>query len=141
VFDLDSLPVLTEDGRFVSEKHMRVAEIIRDYDPNLEIEWIPEDKRAAQDPPFRVVHTNPTTGYRYVVCYADNLDGPLLERIYKMDAEKHGNILSDVDAHNQAVKALIKKKMEDEMAEANDLAASILRSPKSVYRHNGVKYQ
>lgn len=141
MFDLQSLPVLADNGSFVSEKHMRIAELIREYDPDLEIEYIPADKRKGNDPPFRVVHTNRGTGYRYVVCYADDLDGNLLERIYKMDAQKHGNVLSDIDAHNRAVKAVMESKRRDELAEAHDLAAHILKSPKSRYRHNGVVYE
>lgn len=128
-------------GHFVSEKHVRVAEIIKDYDPNLDIEFIPEGQRAAGDKPFRIVHTDPRHGNRYVVCYTDDLDGPLLERIYQMDAAKHGNILSEIDAHNRAVKAIVQKEYEDKMAEAHDIAQHILRSPKSRYQHDGKVYE
>lgn len=141
LFDIESLPVATEDGHFVSEKHMRLVEVIREYDRNLDVEWIPDGKRSADDAPFRVVHTHPVSGYRYVVCYADDLDGPLLERIIKMDAQRNGNILSDIDAHNAAIKALAQKKWEEEKAEAIDLAYHIFRSPKTRYKHDGRVYE
>ena len=138
---MDNAPIATDEGYFVSEKHMRMAEIIRNYDPNLDIEFIPEGRREEGDKPFRVVHTDPRFGNRYVVCYADDLDGPLLERIVKMDAQRNGNILSDIDAHNQAVRLVMQKKHQEQMDEAHDLAAHILKSPKSTYRHDGVVYQ
>lgn len=139
-FMQDSL-IATDEGYFVSEKHMRMADVIREYDRNLEIEFIPEGRREPGDKPFRIVHTNPSTGYRYVVCYADDLDGPLLERIIKMDAQRNGNILSDLDAHNAAVRAVIEKKWQEEKAESIDLAAHIIRSPKTRYKHNGKVYE
>lgn len=128
-FSLESLPVATQDGHFVSEIHMRVAEVLRDYDRNLEIEWIPDAARTNPlDKPFRVVHTDPRSGYRYVVCYADELDGRLLERVISMDSAKKGNILSDIDARNAAVKLLAQKEAEEKRAEAHDMAAHALKS-------------
>lgn len=134
VYDLASLPIATESGHFVSETHMRVAEVLRNYDRNLEIEWIPDAARTdPRDKPFRVIHTDPRSGYRYVVCYADELDGRLLERIIQMDAAKHGDILSDIDARNAAVKLLAQKEYEEKKAEAHDMAAHVLRSHLNKY--------
>lgn len=133
-FDLSSLPVATQDGHFVSEIHMRVAEVLRDYDRNLEIEWIPDAARTdPRDKPFRVVHTDPRSGYRYVVCYADELDGRLLERIIAMDSAKKGNVLSEIDARNAAVKLLAKKEADEQRAEAHDMAAHALKSHLNTY--------
>lgn len=140
-FATDDLPIATEEGYFVSAKHMRVAEIIRDYDPNLEIQFIPEGQRAADEPPYRVVFSGDGRSPAYTVCYAHDLDGPLLERIFKMDAEKQGNILDDIDAHNQAIKALADAKRREEWEEMKDLTSHIVKSPKSRYKHNGVVYE
>ena len=137
---MENAPVATDSGYFVSEKHARMAEIISEYDPNLQVQFIPEGKRDPGDKPFRVLFTHPTDGSSYVVCYADDLDGPLLERIIEMDM-RNGNVLSKLEAHNTAIKLVMKKKHEEELAEAHDLAAHILRSPKSVYRHDGKVYR
>lgn len=135
--DMD-IPVPAEGGYFVSEKHARIAEIINDYDPTLELAWIPPDKREPGDKPFAVVH-RPLGQPDYVVCYADDCDERLLARVFSMDSDKH-NVFDEIQTHNQAVEALrLKKDMEDR-EEAHELAASILRSPKSVYKHGGVKY-
>lgn len=132
------IPVPTEEGYFVSEKHARISEIISDYDPTLSLQWIPPDKREPGDQPFAVLCV-PANGRSYVVCYADDVDERLLARIFEGDNAK-GNVLSSVEANNAAVRALQLKKAMEDREEAHELAASILRSPKSTYRHNGVKY-
>lgn len=133
------IPVPAEGGYFVSEKHARIAEIISDYDSTLELAWIPPDKREPGDKPFAVVH-RPPGARSYVVCYADDCDERLLARIFDMD-NKTGDAIKRMDAHNAAVRAYQLKKQQEDMQEAHELTASILRSPKSVYRHNGVEYR
>lgn len=135
----DNLPVPTEDGRFVSEKHARISELITQYDPDLSLNWIPPERREPGDQPFAVVH-RPLGRKPYVVCYADECDERLLARVLTFDA-KNGNVLDGIDKHNAAVRLLQLKKHEEELAESHDLARSILRSKKNVYRHDGVVYR
>ncbi len=130
--------VPAEGGYFVSEKHAHIAEIISEYDPTLELAWIPPDKREPGDQPFAVVH-RPLNNPPYVVCYSDNPDERLLARIFGMDLAKH-DVLGQVEAEQAAYKALQMKRHMEEMEEAHELSAAILRSPKSTYKHNGVKY-
>lgn len=131
------VPVPTDSGYFVSEKHARIAEIISDYDRDLNLAWIPPDKREPGDQPFAVIKTEPD-GYRYVVCYADNVDERLLARVFSMDSAKN-DVFSQIEAEKAAYEALKLKKQQEEMFEAHDLAGSILRG-KHYYKHNGVKY-
>jgi hypothetical protein len=133
--------VPAEDGTFISERHARIAEILHDYDPTMELTWIPRDKREPGDMPFAVVKTE-DTGLRYVICYADesNCDERLLARVWSMDATKT-DVFGNLEAHNAALEALKLKKQMEEMEEAHEISSSILRSRKNVYRHNGVVYQ
>lgn len=135
---LDGVYVPAEGGYFVSEKHARIAEIISEYDPTLELAWIPPERRDPGDKPFAVVH-RPVGQPEYVVCYADDCDERLLARVFSMDQNKT-DVWSDLEANNAAAKALQLKKSMEDMAEAHDISASILRSPKQSYRHNGVTY-
>lgn len=139
MFDMGDVYVPTEQGYFVSEKHARVAEAISEYDATLELAWIPPDRREPGDKPFAVIH-RPMGSPAYVVCYADDCDERLLARVFSMD-QKNGNSLETIDAHNDAVRALALKKQMEEMQEAHELSASILRSPKSVYKHNGHEFR
>lgn len=127
------------DGHFVSQNHLHIAEIINDYDPTLSLAWIPPDKRAPGEQPFAVVH-RPLGGPEYVVFYADQCDERILERIWRNDNLKH-DVLSDMDAHNAAIKALQLKKELEDREEKKDLVESIIKSKKNTYVHDGVKYQ
>lgn len=131
--------VPAEGGHFVSEKHAQIAELINEYDPTLELAWIPPDRREPGDKPFAVVH-RPLGQPEYVVCYADDCDERLLARVFAMD-NAHGNVLDAVEANNAAVRALQLKKEIEQREEAMDLTRSIIGSKKHVYRHNGVRYE
>lgn len=131
--------VPAEDGTFVSQEHMYIAEIINDYDPTLSLAWIPSDKREPGEQPFAVV-ARPANGLEYIVFYADQCDHRILDRLWSMDSQKH-NVLTDLDVNNAGLEALKLKREMEQMAESHELSASILKSPKSVYKHDGVTYQ
>jgi len=130
--------VASESGDFISQRHARIAEIIRDYDSTLEVQWIPPRALQPSDKMFRII-CNPAVGKSYVVLHADDLDERVLTEIFNAD-NKNDDVLVRLDAHNTAVKAIeLKKKMEE--AEARqDLIAHIWKSPLHTYKHNGVSY-
>lgn len=131
--------VPTEEGYFVSENHARIAEIISDYDPTLRLAWIPPDKREPGDQPFAIIHA-PLGGPEYIVCYSDNVNEALLERVFSMDSTKH-DVWSQIERSQAAAEAIKLKAQMEEMAAAKDLASSIVKSKKHTYRHDGVVYQ
>lgn len=138
-----NLPVPHEDGSFISQKVSRVVEIIRDYDHNIDVRWIPPNQRGAEDPAFAIVGKD-IHGREYVIFYVQDesqFDGRVLERLFQMDQAKNGNVLSDIDAKNAAVRAIRAKLHQEQLEEAHDLAQSILKSKKHTYRHDGVKYE
>lgn len=122
----------TDDGQWVSEKYERLASVIKDYDENLELCWIPPDRRTREDKaPYCVVYNDPARpGKRDVVFYASELDTPedILARLWTAD-DKRGDVQARMDAHNAAVEALRLKKLDDEMQEANSQAEFLHRSP------------
>ena len=76
---------------------------------------------------------------RYVICYADECDERLLARVWSMDSGKR-DILSEIEAQNAALKAIEMKKQMEQMEEAHEFAASVLRSPLHSYKHNGRRF-
>ncbi len=140
---LANLPVPHEDGSFVSERVSRLVEIIREYDRNVDVRWVPPSQRAADDPAFALV-TKDTAGREYVIFYIQDeskFDAGVLERLYQMDANKHGNILTKIETENMAVKAIQEKLYKERLEEAHDLAYSIQRSTKNYYKHDGRTYE
>lgn len=131
--DLGSVFVPTESGEFVDQRHARIAEIIQDYDPELELAWIPPDKREEGDKPFAVIH-RPLGKPVYVAFYVDECDERILQRIWAGDVKHHrGTIMTQLDARNASVKAMQLKKQMDEMDDAADQAKHVFQSPKSTY--------
>lgn len=134
------------DGHFVSEKHQYIATIIHDYNPELELRFIPEDKRTDPEDreyPFAVWH-NPDPSksmapYLMFRIKADELDERVLERIFLSDQSK-----TDVRAHVLARNAAAKLMEEYEnAAQAEELAEFhtwLLGTPRNSVKHNGVRY-
>jgi hypothetical protein len=128
------------DGTFISEKQRRVNEILKDYDPRLELQWIPPGKRNEKDEPFRVIH-RPANGHPYLVCTALEADERLLTTVFRADAKRRGkNLLSWLDDYN-AAKSLYNEKINHERRlERHEMAKAVIRNNKSsykIYSHRG----
>lgn len=121
----------TDDGHWVSEKYMRLAEIVHDYDPQFELRWIPPEHRT--DPQditkcyviWDIVTNNP-------VLYAGELDTPehVLGRLFDAD-NKHGNVLERIDAHNAAIEAFKLKEEMDIREEQREKVAWLMGTKKN----------
>lgn len=132
-------------GRVLSAKHQRIAEIIHDYNPELELAWIPPENRSASDTkPFAVIH-NQSDGQRYLVMTLreDEVDHRLLARIFSADMRRHNpkNVISEIEFNERAKRLYEAKKIEDEKQEKLDLAFHILKSKKHSYKHGGRVYR
>lgn len=142
-FDLTrsgNIYIPNEDGHFISENQRRIADILRDYDPNLQLQWIPPDKRdPIADKAFRVVDVSPGRA-PYVVCFSDECDERLLARVMQNDSQRHGNMMTYMDAHNNAVEAMRLKERMERNEEAHRLSYSVLRSNKIHYKHAGIDF-
>jgi len=128
----------TPDGSWVSEKFEQLASVIQDYDHNLELRWIPPDKRTREDKhPYVIVDTR----INQVVVYASELDTPegILAKLWGIDNCKH-NVLEQVEIQERAAKALEMKKWIDTKEEAADLAYFFKQSPLHTIRHGGKKF-
>lgn len=133
----------TADGHFISDQQQRIAAIIQDYDPTLNLVWIPTENRLPEDKDkeFAVVHRRP--GHEpYIVLFAkpDEIDERLLVRLWTHD-NKNGNVLDEIEARNAAAEAIKMRARMDAAEEQNDLTASIIGSNLHTYRHNGKVYQ
>ncbi len=128
------------DGHFVSQKQVRINEILQDYDSSLQLQWIPPDKRSSTDLAFRVV-CFPMGRAPYLVCTAEEADERLLARVFEADQKNSPNKLSFLDNYNAALELSRAKEAADKRQEDHELAASIIRNTKSHYRHGGVDYE
>jgi hypothetical protein len=129
-------------GEMISRSMNRIQEIIQDYNPDLELVWIPPRDRTAFDrQPFAVVH-RPVGKPAYIVMFLkeDEVNETLLARLWSHD-NSNGDVLTKLEALEAARQAVtLKKQMEDEEVR-KELVGSIIKSPLNTYYHGGVKYQ
>lgn len=136
---INDVYVPSESGDFISERHARIAEIIREYNPTLEVQWIPPRACEPGDKMFRII-CNPVDKAPYVIMHCDDLNEDTLASIYQAD-NKHGNVLERIDAFN-AAKQVVEIKRQQELAEERaDIIKHIIKSPLGRYKHNGVIYE
>lgn len=111
-----------EVGCFISSKFQRLAEILQDYDPTLEMRWIPPGSRESTDTrPYCIVHSLPGKP-PYVVMYFGELDNPedILAKIFAGD-NNQGNVLSKLETANAAAEAFRLKEQMDQDLESADM--------------------
>lgn len=134
LLDDGSIYFPSNDGTWISEKQARINEILQDYDPRLQLQWIPPGRRNDKDEAFRVVHF-PENGRPYLVCTGMEADERLLASVMKSDQARNGNVsLSWLDNYNMA-KGLYNQKINHErLQEAHEIAKSVIRSNKSSYK-------
>jgi hypothetical protein len=122
--------IATDTGEWVDENYERLARMLQDYSPTLELRYIPSDKRTRDDKkPYQVVNRD-ANGLETVVCYASELDSPvdILTTVFNAD-NKHGNVLDRIEAHNRAQELFKLKEKDDQLTEALDLARFMFKTP------------
>lgn len=126
-----------ESGHFISERHRAVAGIIQDWNPNLQLVWLPPDVRVAGDEnkEFAVILTDPEHYKQEVVCYAspDEVDERLVARLYEMDT-KRTDVLSRLE-YDERARRLLEARIEMERAEERaEITTSVLASNLHTYK-------
>lgn len=132
---------VVHEGHFLSADHMRIAEIINDFDPTLFLVWIPPENREPEDIyPYAVV-CRPDDGSEYLVLRIreNEMDHRVLARLWERDS-KNGNVLDLLDAENAAIQAMEYKKQMEDFQEKSEMAAWAIRSNTRV-KHDGVVYE
>lgn len=141
IIDVD-LPTAHDDGRFISAKVSRVVELLREYDSNLDVKWVPPDRRAVGDPAFMITERL-RDGSEVVAFYVqdeESFDERVLQRVILGD-NTHHDVQARIDAENAAVNALADAKRREELAIYADRAHSMIHSGKHTYRHGGKIYR
>lgn len=126
------------DGRLVSQKIAQVVDAIREYSPEIDVQWIPPEVRKPDQAAFRIVH-NPPGGEPYVFMHVkteDEFDTRVLMRIIHGD-QRNGQLqYSEVEAAEMAAKRVAFQKWQDERDETIDVMYHVLKSPLNTYKVN-----
>lgn len=133
-----------ETGYALSADHQRIAEIIQDYDPCLELAWIPPDQRNENDrQPFAVLHRAiPGGPVDYVVFrLAENeVDHRVLARLFSGDNSKQ-NVLESIESSEAAFKLLELKRELDAREERKEIAAWAIKARPGATLAKGVRLE
>jgi hypothetical protein len=119
------------DNRLVSSDHVNIAEIIADYDPDLELCWIPPDARVHGEDPWAVFHTK--DGHRYLVKTFTECDHRILAYLFQNDTARN-DVLARLEAEEAAKQAIELKRQIEESEQRQDMVATALKSPLHTYR-------
>ena len=122
--------VVTENGRMVDAEVERIASIIKDYDPNLELAWIPPENRELNEEfPFCVLYRNPNTGRteEALKLRETEIDHRVLARLFSNDNTKQ-NVLEAIENEEQARQLVELKRKMDEEEERKELAAWMIKA-------------
>jgi hypothetical protein len=142
--DLNNLPVPHEDGHWINEEISRTVEIIRQKWPNLDVKWIPPENRGPKDAAFAITERLPD-GREVVLRHVQTekeFNRNVLALIELGDTSKH-DTLSIIEAQERAYREYEQKLFEEQIAEANDFSAFVIRGGRDklhTVRHNGRKY-
>jgi hypothetical protein len=118
------------DGQFVSERISRVVEAIKEYDPRIEVRWIPSSTREDWQDAFQLIYHGPKGEERmFNVHTEEEFDVRVLHKIMTNDQQKNPLKKSDLEVFDEAARRIMKQAELDAMEEAADKAAFILRTP------------
>lgn len=131
---------MLEDGSWVSERFYQLSEILQDYDKNLELRWIPPDKRETKFEkanPYVIVDTRTET----IVKYVSERDEPhlVLAEIFGMD-NIHNDPIRRLADQNAAIATFKLKEKIDHSEALRDEMNFLFGNQKSRIKHNGVWY-
>lgn len=139
---LADAPTAHDDGHFISAKVSRIVELIREYDPRLDVKWVPPDVREPGDAAFAIIERT-REGREEVVFHVqteEEFNESVLVRVYRSDVA-HNDVLGNIEAQNRAVKAAQEARKRDQMEEAHDLMRTVLGSPLHKFKHNGKTFK
>lgn len=131
--------VAMDDGHFVSEKVAYISEIITDFNPHLQLVWIPPENRTEDDtaPPFAIMDMSPgREPYIVFTIKEEELDERVLARLFQGDNTKH-DVLAEIEAEERAAKILDLKRRMEAAEERQDFIKTVVGSGKHSFKHNG----
>lgn len=128
----DNPAAMTEEGVFVDSNWLRLSEILHDFDPYMELRWIPPQNRTSPtSKPYAICHCLPNRN-PYVILFASELDDPvqILATLWEGKVQ-NGNILNKLDAIEKAKEAFRLKQNMEELEDLGDQYHFLLtnRSP------------
>lgn len=135
-------------GCFVSDAHVHLAAVLRDYNPHFSLVFIPpKDRDETDTKPWAILDSSPA-GAPYVMRYLSDDEmkdtNAILAWIFEGDLSKHrpADVFDKIKAREAADELLKLKEREEHLEDTADFADFLWnRSPKHTIKHDGVTYR
>lgn len=120
----------TVDGHYTSSKWRHLSEMLRDYNPSLELLWQPPTSESRAKCPYVIAHTD-KVGRKYIVMLLEEGDALeyIMEKVINADA-RNGNQLTRMQARNFAIKMVELKRKMDFIEQQKDITRFLLETKK-----------
>lgn len=135
--DLRNAHILVGDN-FVSADIERHVQAIKDYEPEIDVRWVPPAAREPGVAAFKIVHC-PPDGQEFTLFHVnteEEFDARVLQRIIANDQRNGKASLSEYEAWEAAQQLIAKRKYLDDMEEARDIARHVIGTKLNTYRVN-----
>lgn len=139
-------------NRFISSKHERLAQIIRDYNPNYSLVYVPKALRNAEavgNPEFAIVQ-NAQSAYPTIIRWLNDeqLEKPaeILKWLFQGDVIRHRpqDVIARIEAEELAEKVWKAKEKLAETEERHEFVSYAIgggREKLHTWKHKGKKYE
>lgn len=139
-------------GEFVSEDHIRFAQILKDLKPTYSLVYIPAKDRTTPEEKLKpwAIIDKPDNMQEYVVRFLSEQEMKepykIIAWLFDGDVVRHGadNVLRRIEAEETAKQLMELKRQEDELEDRIEFGAFIAsggRDKKHTVTHNGKKFE
>lgn len=127
---------LMVDGMVVSADITRVIRAIKEYEPELDVRWIPPAARKMGEAAFAIIHDAPGNA-PYIMFYVDkeeNFDDRVLLKIIANDQREGKRHYSEIEAVEATKKRMDHQIFLDYLEEKRDIVKHVLDSKLNDYK-------
>lgn len=123
------------DGHFISQRVSQLVRALKEYCPEIEVQYLPVGARTDGQAAFKIMHCPPGQEPYCIttVKTEDDFDERLLKKLIAGDQRNGKVLMSDFEAWEKAQKLAENQVHADAMEEANELALALIRTNKSNY--------
>jgi hypothetical protein len=119
------------DGSLVERDVLRIVEQIREYDPNLYVQYVDPALADVSDAPYRIIEKC-KDGFDRVVFHTWILDGTVLDRLRLADTQRL-HVIQEIEKKNAAAKREQIRRYTDKRELEQDIIKHIVDSHKIEY--------
>jgi hypothetical protein len=142
----------SELGEFVSDDHVRFAQVLKDLKPTYSLVYIPVKNRTTPEEKLKpwAIMDKPDNLPEYAVRFLSDEDmktpHKIIAWLFDGDVVRHGadNVLKRIEAEENAKKLMEFKRQEDELEDRIEYGAFLIsggRNKLHTVKHNGKKFE